>query len=276
MDSAGFLTTLGVLATIVLGGWSIYLATRQRYPGRLSFVKESCLGLFDSIVKNLPELSVLYEDTPVKENLVLLKAYLLNTGRKDIAEGMTEEPLHIVVPDSFRCVTARVVSSSPNVRATVNIMSDTTLQFDIGLFRCDEHIRLEALVEVPEAGATPASKPERKPSARLVESLTFHHRIADTGKVHSTEIPPRTNRRLRRLLSIAVLYLVGLPLVYAATYWYLGRPGRLDYQFESKEGKTVHVRVSPRLSGQVRLNGVGSPYEETMSLQEFTARNMGP
>ena len=39
----------GILATW-FWAWYYY----RRYPGRITFVKESCIGLFESIVRNLP------------------------------------------------------------------------------------------------------------------------------------------------------------------------------------------------------------------------------
>ena len=70
MDTTSVLTIAGITATVILGSYSIYLVFRtQRYPGRIAFVKETCIGLFDVLVRNLPELSILYEDKPVSENL---------------------------------------------------------------------------------------------------------------------------------------------------------------------------------------------------------------
>ena len=71
------MTVLGTL----LGGWGIYLwFVSRRYPGQISFVLENCIALFDTIVKNFPEISIHYQNSQVSEGLVLLKGYLLNTG----------------------------------------------------------------------------------------------------------------------------------------------------------------------------------------------------
>ena len=85
MNTPNLLAIIGISATVVLGVYGIYLGFRtQRYPGRITFVKETCIGLFDSLVRNLPELSIQYDNEPVGENLVLLKGFILNTGTKDI------------------------------------------------------------------------------------------------------------------------------------------------------------------------------------------------
>ena len=69
MNPTTILAIIGTLATIVLGGWGIYLAVKRRYPGRITFIIEDSIGLFDSIVRNLPELAVLYKGESVRQNL---------------------------------------------------------------------------------------------------------------------------------------------------------------------------------------------------------------
>jgi hypothetical protein len=154
METSTILTIFGIIATAVFFALGTYLTVKRRYTAQITFIKEDSLGLFDSIVKNLPELAVLYRDNPVSQGLVLLKGFLLNTGAKDITEPMVEEPLSIKLPEGFQWLTGRVVSASSKVQAKVNVKpSELTLQ--TGLFRCNEHIRFEALAEVPiEEGET--------------------------------------------------------------------------------------------------------------------------
>ena len=61
MHTSDILAVLGIVATIIFGVWGIIIVIRRRYPGQLTYVKESYIGLFDSIVKNVPELAVLYQ-----------------------------------------------------------------------------------------------------------------------------------------------------------------------------------------------------------------------
>lgn len=79
MSTNTFLTLLSI-AALILTGVTIWLAIRRRYPGQITYLEESCIGLFDSIVRNLPDLKVLYKSDPVSENIVLIKGYIMNTG----------------------------------------------------------------------------------------------------------------------------------------------------------------------------------------------------
>ena len=179
-----------------------------------SFFREDCIGLFDSIVRNLPELSVQFNGVPVKENLVLLKGLFMNDGHKDISLAMVEQRLRAVLPEGYRWLTAKVVLSSPEVKASAQITSDTNLEFDLGLFRCGEILKFEALAEVPTGDTTKDWPP---PSFRLERSLSFEHRIADTGNVKATSIPfdvddepDQARNKIKVLVVLAILALVGL------------------------------------------------------------------
>ena len=83
MGTGIVLAIVGVVLTVVFGVWGILLY-RRRYPGRITFFVEASVPLFHSIVRNMPKLSVLYEDEPVSEGIVLLKGVLINTGSTDI------------------------------------------------------------------------------------------------------------------------------------------------------------------------------------------------
>src|ERR1035438_9026699 len=148
MNTSDILGVLGIAATIVFGVWGIIIIVRRRYPGQLTYIKESNIGLFDSIVKNLPELSVLYNNAPVGQGLVLIKGAILNTGSKDITNEMVEQKLTFALPEGFRWLTAKVVGNSGNVVGAIDIQ-DRSLVFTTGLFRCNEFIRFQAIAEIP-------------------------------------------------------------------------------------------------------------------------------
>jgi hypothetical protein len=133
--------------TITFGIWAVYLAVRYRSQGRIVFIQESCLGLFESIIKNLPDLKILYKEKPISENLALLKGFLLNMGHRDISPGMVEEKFSIILPSGFRWLEAKIISA-PSKVATIEVLDDA-LVFDFGLLKHYQYISFEALGEVP-------------------------------------------------------------------------------------------------------------------------------
>lgn len=258
-----------MVATISFGAWSLFYAiVGRRYPGRISFIQEGCIGLFDSIVRNFPELVISYENNPVGKNLVLLKGAFLNTGTKDITKEMVSGQLTIALPAAHHWLSARVVAASPDVVSSImHSREESRLAFDLGLFRSGEYVRFEALAVIPAS-----EQSSREDAAqRLKEVLTFEHRIADTRKVEYKEIPP--DRRRKRLSLITMLagnvIIAGIGLVLG--FWW-GSPtqeGKLRFWLMANDSKSILVTIRPLADGNLRVNGVNEKFEATMPAETF-------
>jgi len=163
---------IGVVATIVFG-----IVKKRGYPGRLTYFYEPAIRLLDDVTGNLPQIAVRYKDEPVRKNLTLLRAFLVNTGSKDITKEMVEKPLTIELADGYRRLEASAKSPLDG-EDRAKITDPKTVVLSLGLFRCNEFLRYEALIEVSE-GKTPAGK------------LGIFHRIADTGAVDYESVPEK-------------------------------------------------------------------------------------
>jgi len=272
MDTSTALTTAGISATVILGAYRIYLLFRtQRYPGRITFVKETCIGLFDALVRNLSGFSILYQDEPVAQNLVLLKGCLLNTGTKDISPEMVEEQISITLPEGYRWLAVTIVSTSSHVTARAHIPNEREIKFDSGLFRRREHIRFEAIAEVPETRETERSKPD--PADALESAMEFRHRIADTQKINRQEFQSDTQlRSSTRLIWITVSqisFIFIVLCVLGVKIWLKGMPANIHYFLTLDHSQEVEVTLKPHLDGNVDIKGVETDYEETIPLETF-------
>src|SRR5579871_4349759 len=256
-------TVLGVIATIIFGAWSLYYAiVGRRYPGRITFIQEACIGLFDSIVRNFPEITISYQNSPVGQSLVLLKGAFLNTGTKDITKEMVVLPLKIVLPQGYKWLTARVVAASPRAQPTIAAIEKSELAFDLSLFRCREYLRFEALAEVPASDESTKRDPEKS----LRQALSFEHRIADTRKVDSTEVGLTDSRKKRAwtmlgfLAGNAIMATAGIIISFR-----LGNPnleGDLRFLYAPSQGsQAVLVQITPLSDGTLRVKGVNENFE---------------
>src|ERR1035437_1453816 len=196
VNTSTVVAVLGILATVLFGIWGVYVVIHRRYPGELTFVVEDCIGLFETIVKNFPDLAVLYQAEPVSRGLALLKGTFHNTGHKDITPEMVGKSITLHLPEDFKWLAAKIVGSSPDVHAYVEEDS-TSVRFSTGLFRCEEYFRFEALAEVP------VSDSDRPIEGRLLTALIPSHRIADTGTIREVFLPPE--RLVRRRFRTRIL-----------------------------------------------------------------------
>lgn len=87
MDFNFLLGIFGFIATLIFGVLSIYLYIRKRYPVSIVYIEEQAVGLFDSIVKNFPNITILHDNKVINESLVLLKGSIVNDGSADIKES---------------------------------------------------------------------------------------------------------------------------------------------------------------------------------------------
>jgi hypothetical protein len=141
------------------------------------------------------------------------------------------------------------------------------------LLRRREHIRFEALAEVP---AEPSSSDPSKDVAgeQLRKALTFEHRIADTRRVDRERFEPADSKRLRRRK--AMFAAVCVQTVFCAVilgYLLLSDTARMDaqlrYWLSVDQSKSLLVSVRPRMDGQVRVRGVSENFDSVMSPESF-------
>jgi hypothetical protein len=200
IDWSFWLTIVSIVATAVFGVWAIILAKSWSYPGQITYFRGKPIRLFDDITGSLAHLTVSYKGEPVQKNLTLLKGFLVNTGRKDITNEMVEKALTFQLMDGYRWleVSARASTDGDERAKIVNLK---TVVFSLGLFRCNEFIRFEALVEVSDGTA-------------WASEMFTHHRIADTATLRVKPVPAKPVRLSSTLWrGLLAIMLVGLMVV---------------------------------------------------------------
>lgn len=257
---------LGVTATVGFGIAGIYLYRSRRYPGRITFYKQTPIRLFDSIVKNLPELSVLYKDKPVSEGLVLLKGFLVNTGSKDIEGSMVEEKLRINLREGYKWITAKIVRTSPDLKATLAVEPDK-IEFTTGLMRRNEYVLFEALAEA----LVPSKSQDADTRApKLSDALQITHRIADTQRIGMQRFsePPEKPKKWWWFawpdIVLTIVLLGGAVLIGLLP---IGR--EIRFLVPTEKSRNVEVRLEPRRDGMVEVKAMEGDYEEILQPEEF-------
>jgi hypothetical protein len=264
MDISSILGMTGLLATIIFGAASVYLVIRKRYPGKISFVIDREIALFEDIVRNLPELSVTFNGSPVSDNLVLIRFYLINTGEQDIAPPLVHQNLQAHLPNGYSWRTAKVVAHSKYVESQVDIVSPSTLAFNLGLFRRDEHVAVEAVAEVP------ARNEEKSRRNQLQNAISFDHRIADTSAVRSQAMPITMTRRRKAIAIVAPIY---FSLCVAIPFMLSLKEGQFHYRHHSHDGGTEEFTAQPKSDGTVELCNIQNDHRLRLTLNQLKALN---
>lgn len=265
MNISIILTVFGILATVLFGIWAVVI--RRRYPGEITFVVEDCIGLFDTIVKNFPELAVLYQEKPVSHGLVLLKGTFLNSGKKDITPEMVEDKATLNLPDNFKWLAVKIVAQSPNVRACVEV-EPNLLRLSTGLFRCKEYFKFEALAEVPV--------PDKNNSINknLLTNIRTSHRIADTGKIRKVSLPVETFTKQMFCWRIAIPsgFMIAGVILFVILFL-KGLPGVILYQVPQQDGSIAEVRIKPYRDGTIHIKSRTHDIDERVKAEKFFSQS---
>ena len=281
MDVGLTATIIGALATIVFGIWAIYLAVRYRSQGRLVFIQESCIGLFESIIKNLPDLKILYKEKPISENLALLKGFLLNTGHRDISQGMVEEKFSIVLPSGFRWLEAKIISA-PSKVATIEVLDDI-LVFDFGLLKHHEYIIFEALGEVPDKSYTdtiPLYLPMRRMLRRIIpantgeslsKALSFKYRIASVPEEISDKDRfdfDTIRKKDKGLLIMSTVFIAAITASIIGLYNDALIANRQEY-YTFDDSKIMKINITFIDNDKVEIRGVDDEFVSVISRNDY-------
>ncbi|MGX7004112.1 hypothetical protein [Caballeronia sp. KNU42] len=268
MSFSDTLTVAGIVISVLFGFWGIYLVLRRaRYPGSLTFVREQSLALLDDFATRIPNLAVLYKDTPISKSVVLLSGYLANDGSVDLTPEMTEKPLTCTLPGSCTWLEFKPTGEAENLKVTGEIVSDRVLELTFGLFRRDEAFSFQALALLDD----PHSK--IKPAA-LAEKLHWSHRIASLGDVKTITLPlPDTNSRTQRLSRkaislVAAAFYVFLGLSQLTGLGPLGRTPSITYVYEH-DGKMSNIQLTPNHDGTTTVTDLDTKAERDVLLEEM-------
>lgn len=275
MDSLLIITLGGIILTAIFGFWTIILYLKKKYPCKIIFVAQNIIGLYDSLVKNLPELTVLYNGKNVEENLFLLRGAFLNNGKKDITEAMVEKELTLHLPKRYKILTAKVTSEESGISVSSEIVDHQKIRFKLGLFRVEEFFKIEILIEdLSTIKSVRDSVLEAE--INIFRNIYFTHRIADTRKVELMPIDDKVLNPSEFNISDKGILLLTIILSIGFISYVLNLPIRptLSY-YKEYENRKVNVLFTPNFDNTVTLTGVillpqpHPAFKQVLNMEEY-------
>lgn len=277
MSHTNILTIAGIFISSIFGAWGIYVALKQRFQREITFIREQSIALFDTIVKNLPELSVKYKDSPVKPNLVLIIGALVNSGKSDISPpSIIEQPIRISLPEGYKWLTSKVISSSENVEAEIKVENDNNLVLDNGLFMQKEYIRFQALAEVPIEDSN-GNKNKHSLDDQLEESLKFSHRIADLHEIKKLKLKEKKYlyRTFRTFLFTAIASFLFFVFSLTSSIFIMVNDEKIVYNYLTDDSKIIKVEIVSQRNQDIKIKEIDTAFKKTLTASEFFKRCQG-
>lgn len=268
MDTSLLLTIIGLIATFVFGFLSIDLFKRKRYPGKVTFVKQSSISLFNSIVKNFNEIAILFENKPIKENLIYIKGCFINDGDIDVEGEKIERPINVTIPENYNWVNCKITDTSPDLKCSYQIKDSKTLQFDFGLFRKNEFYQIEAIIEATE---------DKEKHDSIFDELKFTHRISQTQKIIVTNLlseneMKRKKGRIKRNLWVTGLQFL-VPTIVSIILFVFLKSAELHYKEVGANYTIIEYKATPKRDNTVELANTATGEEKIISIAEFQDKN---
>ncbi len=261
MTFSDILAIVGIIITIVFSIIGIILTIRKKYPGKLTFVEENAIGLFNSIIKNFPDIKIQYDDKPITEQMVYLKASFINTGNIDLTTKDNSHKLKISLSDEFKWINCKLTDYSNNVICKIENINNELI-FDFDLLRKNEFIQFEAFAEIENTN---------KPASTFRKSLTFTHRIPNTGKVDKSpylneeQISEKKYEFKKNLILATIILILGFG---SMIYNYYTKSSEVEYIYTTK-GKNYNVKVTSESTNKIKIEDSTKDYNEILTLTDF-------
>ena len=263
------LSIAGILISVLFGVWGVSLSLRRaKYPASLTFVLEQTVALLDDFATRIPNLSVLYKDTPIDKSVTLLSGYLVNDGDVDITPQMTERPLSCELPGGCSWLEFKLTGVAEALCASGNIKSPQTLELNFGLFRRDEAFSFQALALVDAEYA-------KKQPAALAEALRWSHRIAGLGAIKTTTLDPEIMSKKeywisKGMLLVTIAFCIFFVISQVMELGPFRRAPFIAYE-RIEGGKTSTVRLTPNRDGTTTVTDLTTGDERKWNLTEYTS-----
>ena len=263
MDISLILTIIGLGATFIFGFLSIDLFKRKKYPGKLTFVKQSSVGLFDSFVKNFPQISILFENKPIKDNLIYIKGSLINDGNIDIEGNRIEKPISIKLPDKYSWINCQITDKSQNLTSHISFENNKNLALNFGLFRKGEFIQIEGLIEASH---------DILNDDDIFDSIKFDHRISQTQKVSKTNLLSEDQLKKKKVkISQRVWHStvqMFIPFVLITIVFLFANSEEIKYK-TIENNINSEYRATAKRNGKVELTNLKTSSKKVITISEF-------
>ncbi len=266
------LGVIGVVLTIAFGIYSIWVYKKSKLKVSLDFKNKECYGLFRDEVNRL-NIEIKYNNNPLTNPLILLKAKLINTGHLDIDKNRIYNPLKIKSTDEFKWLESRITYSPKGSTTNININNPNELQLDWDLLKTEEWIEIEALVDVSSG-----SKVDSNRTNEFFNSLKFDYRITDLNHINKEkQISKKSSLSIlsRHPKTVGSLVaLVGLLFTICQFYPELNiLPDKYNVEYKlSNENSSQHAIISAKGGNNLKIKPINSDKYIEVSVNDFNKK----
>ncbi|MGN0003375.1 MAG: hypothetical protein ACI35V_08070 [Sphingobacterium composti] len=219
-------------------------------------------------MKNFNEIAILFENKPIKDNLIYIKGCFINDGEIDIEGEKIERPINISIPENYNWINCKITGTSPDLKCSYEIKDSKNLQFDFGLFRKNEFYQIEAIIEATE---------EIEKHNNIFDELKFTHRISQTQKIFVTNLLSENEIKRKKGKIKSNLWVTGLqmliPTILSIVFFVFLKSAELHYREVGNNNEITEYKVTPKRDNTIKLENTATGKEKNISIFELQDKN---
>ena len=248
------LAMIGLPLTVM----GIVIALKYRNRSQLTYVNQGCLPLFESIVKTIKGIDILYKKKAIGPSLYFLTGSFVNTGNLDIDRSTIHDPLSMKLPPAYKWLETRITKPSSGVNVNYKITNSSTLEFTWDLLKTNEAFSFNALIKATEG---------RMKSVK--ELISLSHRITNVQSIRVEALSDLSGQSGKKIMSkwfaftMLVAGLAGLLFLTLIPVRYV------NYLLEDSGGKTFQASVTPRRNNFLRIETEHDRSSTEIRLEDF-------
>ena len=193
---------VGIILSGIIGILSILFYKRSRNKIGLQFQNRECYSLFREDVNRL-NIVLSYDNKPLTNTLILLKAKLINNGQIDIDNNRIYSPLKIHTSSEYKFLECTITSQPAGGDVNIQLNSERDIQIDWDLLKKEEFIEIEILAEI-----VGKSKIDGEKALDFYNNIDFNFRITDLNSIQKEKELSSRNRFKKTILSAVKIYII--------------------------------------------------------------------
>jgi len=249
-----FLAIIGLPLAVM----SIVFALKYRNRSQLTYVDQGCLPLFESIVKTIEGIEILYKKKAIDPSLYFLTGSFANTGNLDIDRSTIYDPLSIDLLPAYKWLEARITKSPSGVNVNYKIRSDSTLEFKWDLLKTNEAFSFNALIKAPKGRMKSAEK-----------LISFSHRITNLQGIRVESLSDLSRQSKNKIMSNRLAFTMIAAGLAGLLFLTLVPTKQVNYLLEDSSGKTFQASVEPRRNNLLRIETKHDRSSTEIKLEDF-------
>ena len=178
MTTAYWVIGLAITSTLAIVFFILTLRSTnrsRRAPGLL-YAQTDCVALFDSIVKNMDKIEIMYDAEPITQDLILLKGCFYNSGNDDLDSSKIHSPVSVDFGEKIEVIECNISEMPDGSTVEKKIIDNQKIEFNWDLLKKKESFHFDILLKDEKKNG---EKEKERVEKGLFKKIVFTHRITN-------------------------------------------------------------------------------------------------